>query len=52
MTNRDGSLQERIASGKAEPISERERAQLEELYRIYESRFGEQLDNKAASKTG
>lgn len=34
------SLQERIAAGIADPISEREREQLEEMRMIYIDRFG------------
>ncbi len=34
------NLQERIAAGLADPISEREREQLEELRMIYIDRFG------------
>jgi hypothetical protein len=33
-------LQRRIASGEADPISDREREQLAELVAIYERRFG------------
>lgn len=34
------NLQERIAAGIADPISEREREQLEEMRMIYIDRFG------------
>lgn len=34
------TLQERIAAGIADPISEREREQLEEMRMIYIDRFG------------
>jgi hypothetical protein len=34
-------LQRRIAEGKADPISDLERAQLQELRAIYKERFGE-----------
>lgn len=35
-----GALASRIAAGKAEPISERERDQLQELKDTYARRFG------------
>lgn len=35
-----GGLQARIAAGKADPISERERVQLRELQEAYARRFG------------
>lgn len=37
---RRGALASRIAAGKAEPISERERDQLQELKDTYARRFG------------
>lgn len=40
------SLQRRIAEGKAEPISDREREQLQELRKMYVHRFGKESDNK------
>jgi hypothetical protein len=36
-----GNLQQRIASGQADPISDYERARLEEIRQIYIRRFGE-----------
>lgn len=35
-----GNLQQRIASGQADPISDRERAQLEEIRALYIRRYG------------
>ncbi|MDP9696135.1 UNVERIFIED_ORG: hypothetical protein J2X79_003714 [Arthrobacter globiformis] len=46
-----GSLQRRIAAGKAEPISDRERAQLEELRQVYIRRFGKEPVARSASKS-
>lgn len=37
-----GSLQRRIASGKADPISPHERDQLEAIRRLYAERFGKE----------
>jgi hypothetical protein len=39
------SLQRRIAAGQAEPISDRERAQLQELREVYIRRFGTEPDS-------
>lgn len=50
VTKRLGSLQRRIASGKAEPISERERAQLRELRNAYVNRFGKEPEGQSVSK--
>lgn len=51
MTKRASGLQRRIAAGKAEPISERERAQLQELREAYVRRFGKEPDARPAAKT-
>ncbi|WP_161804399.1 hypothetical protein [Microbacterium sp. GCS4] len=40
MTKVKSGLQRRIDSGRAEPISDRERAQLQEIREIYIRRFG------------
>ncbi|WP_404473444.1 hypothetical protein [Microbacterium aerolatum] len=40
------SLQRRIAEGKAEPISDLEREQLQQLRAIYVRRFGKELDTR------
>jgi hypothetical protein len=47
-TSGANGLQQRIAKGKAEPISERERAQLQELRQAYVRRFGKQPDAPTA----
>jgi hypothetical protein len=39
-TRMKSSLQRRIDSGQAEPISDRERAQLQEIREIFIQRFG------------
>jgi hypothetical protein len=49
-TSGAGSLQRRIADGKAEPISDRERAQLQELRQAYVRRFGKQPDARPTAK--
>jgi hypothetical protein len=46
-----GSLQRRIAEGKADPISDRERAQLQEIRAIYVRRFGKDPDGRTIAKT-
>jgi 2-oxo-4-hydroxy-4-carboxy--5-ureidoimidazoline (OHCU) decarboxylase len=43
-------LRQRIKAGLAEPISERERAQLEELRDVYVRRFGRQPDGRNMTK--
>ncbi|WP_160317628.1 hypothetical protein [Arthrobacter sp. RIT-PI-e] len=48
---RVGSLQRRIAAGKAEPISDRERAQLEELRQVYVRRFGKEPDARLTPRS-
>lgn len=40
------ALQRRIAAGKAEPISEREKAQLAQLRATYAKRFGQDAANR------
>ena len=40
VTGNRGSLRQRIAAGEADPISDRERAQLQELRQTYIRRFG------------
>ncbi|WP_417556068.1 hypothetical protein [Microbacterium sp.] len=45
------SLQRRIVAGKAEPISDLERNQLQQMRKIYEQRFGEKPDVSRASLT-
>ncbi len=44
------SLQRRIAEGKAEPISELEREQLQQLRAIYVRRFGKAPDAPRESR--
>jgi hypothetical protein len=44
-------LQRRIAEGRAEPISDRERAQLREMREIYVRRFGREPDARPADKS-
>lgn len=51
VASKSGSLQRRIAAGKADPISERERAQLQELRQTYIRTFGVDPDGNPASKT-
>ena len=51
VTKKAGSLQHRIAAGKAEPISDRERAQLQELRQVYVRRFGKDPDTRRVAKT-
>lgn len=51
VTSRNGSLQSRIAAGKAEPISDRERDQLEALRQTYIQKFGVDPSAHKASKT-
>lgn len=46
-----GSLQRRIAAGEADPISERERAQLQELRETYIRRFGVDPEVSTVPKT-
>lgn len=48
---RIGSLQWRIATGQVEPISDRERAQLQELREAYIRRFGEVPDAPQLDRT-
>lgn len=45
-----GSLQRRIAAGKAEPISDREREQLQELRQAFVRRFGKEPDARPPAK--
>jgi hypothetical protein len=40
-------LHQRIASGEAEPISDREREQLKEIRAIYKARFGDDYDSQS-----
>ncbi|NQX18072.1 hypothetical protein [Rathayibacter sp. VKM Ac-2857] len=47
---RANSLQRRIAAGQADPISDREREQLEELRRTFIRRFGEEPDDRPAAR--
>lgn len=47
---KSSSLQRRIAEGKAEPISELERAQLQQLRAIYVRRFGKAPDAPRESR--
>ena len=42
-------LQKRIAEGKADPISNREREQLEEIRAIYKKRFGRDIEEALSS---
>ncbi|MGP6206237.1 hypothetical protein ACQVDU_14975 [Microbacterium sp. F2] len=51
VTKKASSLQRRIAAGKAEPISDRERAQLQELRQVYVRRFGKEPDARPVAKT-
>lgn len=51
VTRRANSLQRRIAEGKAEPISDRERDQLEELRQTYIRRFGREPEARPVTKT-
>ena len=51
VTKKASSLQRRIAAGKAEPISDRERAQLQELRQAYSRRFGKDPDARTVAKT-
>ena len=44
-------LQRRIAEGRAEPISDSERAQLREMREIYVRRFGREPDARPADKS-
>ncbi|MCJ1703793.1 hypothetical protein MT351_08325 [Rathayibacter sp. VKM Ac-2926] len=48
---RANSLQRRIAAGQADPISDREREQLEELRQTFVRRFGKDPDVRPTSKT-
>ncbi|MBF4570777.1 hypothetical protein ITJ57_18570 [Plantibacter sp. VKM Ac-2880] len=43
-------MQRRIAAGKAEPISDRERAQLKELRQVYMNRFGKEPGTRREAK--
>lgn len=47
-----GSLQRRIAEGKAEPISDLERAQLQQFRDLYFQRFGKRLEDKQDLQLG
>jgi hypothetical protein len=51
VSKRAGSLQRRIAAGKAEPISDREREQLQELRQAFVRRFGKEPDARPTAKT-
>ena len=51
VTSHKGSLQRRIAAGEADPISDRERAQLQEIRQTYIRRFGVDPEAQTVSKT-
>ncbi len=51
VTSNKGSLQRRIAAGEADPISDRERAQLQEIRQTYIRRFGVDPEAQTVSKT-
>ena len=44
------SLQRRIKAGEADPISDREREQLEEIRQVYIRRFGKEPDARVSTK--
>ncbi|MCP2031132.1 hypothetical protein L1277_001223 [Okibacterium sp. HSC-33S16] len=44
--NKPSALQRRIEAGKAEPISDRERAQLAQLRATYAKRFGAKAERR------
>jgi hypothetical protein len=48
---RVGALAQRIAEGKADPISDREREQLQEMRQAYVRRFGEEPDASSTTKS-